>query len=378
MGRLSRFRRRAAAGVAVTAAAFAVAACGHPFSPENYSPARPYATVRPWTPSPSVAAVPSGPMAVGVDLYATQNYTVTQARALGRRAIAYIAKTLRVKSIGIAWDYEVPSWNSDRVLPESPMTPSIADIAALTAIAKSYGLKVHYRVLFAVKGANGVSQKLKPAHTKAWLESLLAAETPALRLAQSERVGEFVTGTETASVEGSPLWRGFYDRAFQIYGGTLSYATWGGSSRAGGFFSAKRALNVPAQLYGVTAYPSISLPPTATVSALTGGWKSFLATVPETVLRRTAIDEVGIPANDGMYADPWNWNAVTGTPDDRIQANWFAAACAAAEQEHLRAIYFWNVNLSDNPGLSTFASAERFEGRSASEAAIRGCVESTG
>jgi hypothetical protein len=48
----------------------------------------------------------------------------------------------------------------------------------------------------------------------------------------------------------------------------------------------------------------------------------------------------------------------------------------AAGQEHMRAIYFWNVNLTDNPGDDLFASAVRFEGRSASEAAIRACVAS--
>jgi hypothetical protein len=44
----------------------------------------------------------------------------------------------------------------------------------------------------------------------------------------------------------------------------------------------------------------------------------------------------------------------------------------------VRAIYFWNVNLSDNPANGVFSSAERFEGRPASEAAIRACVGSAG
>jgi len=369
-------RTRALAGAAVAvAAAIAVAACGHPFTPADYSPTRPYDAVRPWTPPPTLAPVPRGPMTVGVDLYDTQNHSLSETRSLGERAISYIANTLRVKSIGIAWDYAVPGWNSNRVLPSSQVTPTMDDIRALTSIARSHGLHVEYRVLFAVTGVNGQSERLKPADTKTWLNSLLAAETPALRLAQSEHVGEFIVGTETATIEGSPLWRGFFSQAAKTYDGTLSYATWGGSPQAGGFFSAKRALS-PGGLYGATAYPSVSLPSSAPVSRLTSAWESFLKTVPAPVLRRTAIDEVGIPAADGAYTDPWEWNNVTGQPDDEVQARWFQAACAAAEQEHMRAIYFWNVNLTDNPGDDLFASAVRFEGRSASEAAIRACVAS--
>lgn len=371
-------RVRTLAGAAVTVAvAFAAAACGHPFSPADYSPTRPYATVRPWTPAPALAPVPRGPMTVGVDLYDTRDRSAAQTRALGKAAISYIARTLRVKSIGIAWNYKVPGWNSDQVLPASRATPSLDDIAALTSIARSYGLRVQYRVLFAVSGVNGQSERLKPASTKAWLSSLLTAETPALRLAQAEHVGEFVVGTEMASIEGSPLWRGYFEQAAKVYHGTLSYATWGGNPRAGGFFSAKRALS-PGGLYGVTAYPSVRLPPDASVARLTRAWQSFLKTVPARVLRRTAVDETGIPAADGAYAAPWEWNHVTGQPDDEVQAHWFRAACAAAEREHMRAIYFWNVNLSDNPASGVFSSAVRFEGRPASEAAIRACVESAG
>lgn len=72
-------------------------------------------------------------------------------------------------------------------------------------------------------------------------------------------------------------------------------------------------------------------------------------TVPAPVLRRTAIDEVGIPAEAGAYADPWAWNNQHGAEDDQVQARWFEAVCDAATAAHMRAIYFWTVNLIDNP-----------------------------
>jgi glycosyl hydrolase family 113 len=375
---MKRLRGRALAGtVAAVAAAFTGAACGHPFTPADYSPARPYVTVRPWTPPQALAPAPRGPMAVGVDLYQNQDNSVALTRSYGERTIKYIANTLRVKSIGIAWDYAVPGWNSNKVLPTSQITPSIDDIRALTSIAQSYGLHVEYRVLFTVAGVNGQSERLAPKDTKAWLNSLLAAEAPALRLAQSEHVGEFIVGTEMPTTSGSPLWSGFFRQAAKIYHGTLSYATWGGNPQSGGFFSVKRSLP-PVGLYGVTAYPSVHLPPSASVSELTSAWESFLRTVPAPVLRRTAIDEVGIPAADGSYADPWNWNEVTGQRDDEVQARWFLAACAAAEREHMRGIYFWSFDLSDNPAFSLATSAVRFDGRPASVAAIRACQQSAG
>jgi hypothetical protein len=314
-------------------------------------------------------------MTVGVDLYDTQDYSLDETETLGQRAIGYIADTLKVKSIGIAWDYTVPSLTSDQVVASSSVTPSTADIEALTRIAKSYGLRVEYRVLFEVAGQNGQSESLDPADTSAWFGSLLSAEQPWLRLAQSEGVGEFIVGTETVDIEDSPLWKGFFTQAAKTYHGTLSYATWGGSPTSGGFFSGKRVLP-PIGLYGVTAYPSVGLSADASVPQLTADWTKFLSNVPQSVLRRTAIDEIGIPAAAGSYNDPWNWNDVTGAPDDEVQANWFEAACDAAVQEHLRAIYFWNVNLSDNPEYDDlFASAVRFEDRTASEAAIRSCEQ---
>jgi hypothetical protein len=41
------------------------------------------------------------------------------------------------------------------------------------------------------------------------------------------------------------------------------------------------------------------------------------------VLRRTAIDEIGIPALAGAYEDPWQWDNLKSTADSTIQARWF-------------------------------------------------------
>jgi hypothetical protein len=347
-----------ARSVLATAMTVLAAGCGQHFVP-SYVPSEP----------PVLSSAPK----VGVDLYITKNYSPAETMQMGQRDISYISRELGVGAIGISWDYEVPGPHSNTVEPSNSITPSIADIAALTAIAHSYDLQVEYRVLFQIGTQNCQSETLHPSDTGQWLASLLAAETPALRLAQQDNVREFVVGTELPGVEGSPLWSQFFSEAGQLYQGILSYAAWGGNPGQGGFFSTGRKL-MPVTYYGVTAYPNVYLPPSASVRQLTQAWEKFLQIVPSSVLRLTSIDEVGIPAAVGAYRAPWAWNDVKGATDDQVQAQWFDAVCAAAGHEHMRAIYFWNANLIDNPA-DPFVSPVKFEARPASEAAIRNCQQ---
>lgn len=352
-------RRLAAAAIA--AATLVITACGHPFVPaaDSQTGSKPASK-----PAPSVTT--TRPLTTGVDLYITRDYSLAETEALGRRSIAWIAGTLRVQAIGIAWDLSVPHGTSDVVLARGPVTPSVADIRALTQIAHAYHLRVEYRVLFQVAGTDGATESLRPASQPVWIASLLSAETAYLKLAAREKVGEFIVATELANLEGSAEWPAFYRQASSIYPGLLSDASWGGN-----FFSPHRILP-PVADFGVTAYPHVSLPARATVAQLTAAWTSFLDQVPASVLRRTAIDEIGIPAEVGAYTHPWAWNNQHGRQDDQVQARWFEAACAAAVAAHMRGIFFWNVNLVDDP-QHPFASLVKFEARPASEAAIRNC-----
>lgn len=351
------------AAVAAVAAAIAAAGCGHPFVPSSLGTQAPS--------SPARTVSPAHAITTGVDLYVTQDYPLSETRALGERDIAWIARTLRVQAIGIAWDLSIPGNSSDKVLNQGPVTPSVPDIRALTQIAQAYHLQVEYRVLFRVDGRDGATESLRPASQQLWFTNLLSAETPYLRLAAQDNVAEFVVGTELSNFEGSPQWPRFFSGASSIYSGMLSYATWGGN-----FFSSHRQLP-PITDYGVTAYPDVYLPGNASVVQLTAAWTSFLTAAPASVLRRTAIDEIGIPAEMDAYAHPWAWNGQHGSQDDQVQARWFEAACDAAIAEHMRAIFFWNANLIDNPA-HPFSSLVKFEGRSASEAAIRSCGQQEG
>jgi hypothetical protein len=319
------------------------------------------------------AATAKPALTVGVDLYVSQSYTLAQAKTYGERDLEYIAKTLGLRAVAICWDYNVPGQHANTVTAPPKLTPGMDVIQELTNIAKSDGLKVSYRAVFAIDGSNDRTQSIAPTNMKNWIASLLKTETPALKLAQSEHVSAFVAGTEMASIDGSPLWKSFFTKAAKLYKGALSYATWGGRPGTGGFFGSKTWPKPPTALIGVTAYPSIKLPPTTSVASLTKAWVSFLKFQPASVLRRTAIDEVGIPALDGAYADPWQWIDPTGKPNPAIQANWFDAACRAAGTVGVTALYFWAVNLVDNPA-SPFPSPVKFEGNPGAETAIRTCA----
>jgi hypothetical protein len=312
------------------------------------------------------------PPVVGVNLYVNKNYSMAQTQEFGVRDLRYVARTLKLKAVSIAFDYNVPNRFSDTVTASPSRTPSVADLAALTSIARSYGLRVEYRVLFAVNNSDSRGGSIEPKDLNAWLRSLLAAETPALQLAQRDHVSEFVAGTEMASIDQSPLWGGFFARAARLYRGTLSYASYGGKPGIGGFFSSRRVL-LPLRYFGASAYPPVDLPATASVAQLTKAWLAFLRQAPESLLHRTAIDEIGIPAVAGSYHAPYQWDGLGHPkPDLAVQANWYKAACQAADLVHMRALYFWSAALSSDPA-SAQSSLVGFEGHPATEAAIRSC-----
>ena len=191
--------RRLAAAAATAAAV--LTSCGHPLVPVSLG--------LPATSTPGPGVIGAHAITTGVDLYVDRDYTLAQTVSLGERDIAWIARTLRVGAIGLAWDLTVPDGTSGVVRASGPVTASVADIRALTEIAQAYHLRVEYRILFRVGGSDGRTEFLRPVGHSQFFASLLSAETPYLKLAAQQSVGEFIIGTELASLEGSPEWSQF-------------------------------------------------------------------------------------------------------------------------------------------------------------------------
>jgi hypothetical protein len=99
------------------------------------------------------------------------------------------------------------------------------------------------------------------------------------------------------------------------------------------------------------------------VQELTAAWVSWLYSQPESALRRTVLQEVGIAAVSGAYREPAQPAPSGATLDVAIQIKWFAAACAAAKQTRMAGIYFYDVNSTDRPASAVGYDAGSFIGR---------------
>jgi hypothetical protein len=296
------------------------------------------------------------PTVLGVDLYSDQSYTSAIVQKDGPRALTYITGTLKAKAVGIVWDYVTP-WDKSNVVTTSKKTLSVANVEYLTQVAQADGLSVEYRPLIKVlNGSSPWEGYIRPTDPTKWFNNLYNAELPYLKVAQQLHVKEFVVETEMRDMNTSPLWGAFLKRVKQVYGGIVSYAELGNQ-----YYYKTRHL-FPVRWYGITSYPDFNLPDTASVATLVKAWRKVFATVPGAVLHATAIDETGIPALDGAYHDPSKW-VTTGTLNETVQARFFASACIAASEIHLRAIYFWNVNLTDDPANPPYPSPTTFEGK---------------
>jgi hypothetical protein len=343
--------------VTLAAAGLLAAACGHPLIPA--SALKPPVKTHHASPTPTstpLAAYKVKPPVLGVDLYAQNNYTPAENFILGVRTISYIKNVLHASAVGILWNFYSPGRTSDAVQARAS-TMSVADIVMLTKIARRYGLSVEWRpLLFVPSHANNPWEGLiSPPDPEKWFDSYFSVEYPYLKAAQKLHVSEFVTQTELHLLNTSPLWGSFFQRVGKVYHGVVSYASWYGD-----YLPPKGQL-LPVRLYGMDMYKALNLKYNASLAHVTADWESVFADVPESVLERTALDEEGIEARRGAYKLPPNLGA-PGVPDETVQANWFTAACRTAEHYHMRAVYFFKVDLTDNP-LEPADSLSTFEGR---------------
>ena len=324
-------------------------------------------------------AEPAKPV-LGVDLYAKYNYPLSKVNTYGRRDLRYIKKVLHSDRVSISWNLFAPFNHSDQVVAArkatvtgssrtggvqggSTLTP--ANVALLTRIAIADGMMVQYRPLIKIEGPSQWEGYVAPANIATWFRSYFRAMLPYLRVAQRYRIAEFVVGTELADLEQyapASQWRAFLSQVSDVYHGRISYAAWGGHY----YKTSARKLPRVADM-GLTTYPdihfrSVNCPAIPTVWQLVGAWRSVFKQVPAKLRARTSIDELGIPAGCGAWNAPWNWNKGY-VPNQQVQARWFTAACIVVKQLDMRAIYFWNVNLANDPYHPPPKSLPSFEGK---------------
>jgi len=349
---------------------FVATGCGHPLVPAGIVKSSP----SPTTQTPPVATigtinVHSKPL-LGVDLYATNNYPAATVQAYGERMLSYIKDTLKANAVSIVWNLYMSSDTANRVW-AGRKTLSVANVEILTEIAKQDGLTVYYRPLIFVPSARDTWEgKVRAADPAKWFNSYYRMELPYLKAAQQFGVPEFVAETEMQNMNEDPGWSPFFQRIARVYHGNVSYAAYETD-----YFPPQRHLQNLAAL-GMDMYESFPrLRASASAAAVLAGWEYYFNQVPKSVLERTTIHETGIEARAGAYAAP----SVLGAPGrlaPKVQASWFTAACITVKKYDLRGVFFWKVDLADNP-VHPARSLSTFEGRAGARA-IAACASILG
>jgi hypothetical protein len=251
-------------------------------------------------------------------------------------------------------------------------TPGPGAIGEIVAAARAHGLRVLIRPLLNednIIDANGDWRgSITPPSLNAWFGSYLHFLKPYLVAAQRNGASSFNVGSELDSLAPDRAeWTSFKAKAAKLFSGQLEYAVNYGRWQEDPAYE-------PVPGAAVDAYPQLGLGDRATAGRLTAAWVQWLRHQPESVLRKTVLQEVGIAAAAGAYAEPAKI-APPGTPlNISIQVRWFAAACAAAKRTRMAGIYFYDVNGTDQPSAASAYPAGSFIGRG--DRAIRACFAS--
>jgi hypothetical protein len=311
---------------------------------------------------------------LGVDLYALSNYPAAVVKSDGEQVLGYIKNVLKADAVGIVWNFYARNRFSDDV-GATRNTLSARNVGILTKIAKRDGLLVEYRPLILVQGLQNPWEGLiSPYPLAGWFGNYYNAELPYLRMAQKHGVREFVVATELQDLNSSSLWPSFFARVSHVYHGLISYTAWDGNyfgNSPGAVIQTATPELLPTKYVGMDMYWHMDLPASATSAEVTAAWEALFSKLPSSLLRRTAIDETGIQARAGAYPNPGDLGA-SGRRSERVQVNWFTAACATVQRYHLRGVFFWKVDLADNPAHPA-TSLSTFEGRKGA-AAISECA----
>jgi Glycoside Hydrolase Family 113 len=253
-------------------------------------------------------------------------------------------------------------------------TPSPAIMAMVVKNARAHGLRVLVRPLLNEKNIQIISGNwrgsIEPQSVSSWFQSYYRFLKPYFIAAQVSGANSFNIGAELDSLApDEPDWTALKAAAAKLFKGQLVYAVNYGRWQENPPYE-------PVPDAAVDAYPILGLGDSATVAELTAAWVSWLHNEPESVLRRTVLQEVGIAAVSGAYAKP-ALAVPSGTPlNAAIQRKWFASACAAAKETHMAGIYFYAVNSTDHPSDRAAASYAPGSFIDRSDGIIKACFAS--
>jgi len=294
----------------------------------------------------------------GINTYFTYNcqgYSTIESWA--RTEFAQV-KALRANTIAIAFPLYTDSITSNSIYAKlvcgnaKYQTPPADLMGAVVDIAHADGLQVFLRPLLDqatlyAQGPNYWRGVLAPTNLNAWFTNYLVTLRPYLLMAQAHHVEHLSISTELNSLSHAPNWSSAITIVHRLYQGDLAF-DWS-------WFTTVVKIPHTATSTAIDTYPGIvASTPTSTNGQLLAGWNR-LATYPAYKVpnwSQTTIDEVGISAQNGMFAEPW----MTGLPlskypfNQSIQSKWFTVACAFMKARHMKGIYYWGPWLGNYGG----------------------------
>ena len=270
-------------------------------------------------------------------------------RLKAERMISYVT-SLDANSITISFPFHTSGPEASEVNSGSD-TPSPARLDITVRLAEAAGLRVTLRPLMdetslVAAGPNNWRGNIEPADRSAWFASYQDFLTPYLELAQRDRVQTFVIGTEFSSMQNDPRWSGVISAARADYQGQLTYAdNWDSY--------VEQSASMPVDQVGVDAYPDLTdLGDNATVPQIVAGWNAWLDQKTTGPLPDSLFYEVDAPAEQGAYQHPGSWENAGPTLDLTVQANWFKAVCQVAQSRDLAGLYWWRVDMQQDPAAA--------------------------
>lgn len=173
----------------------------------------------------------------------------------------------------------------------------------------------------------------------AWFASYGRFVLPLARVAEAERVGRFVVGSELSSLEAyGPRWRTLIHDVRAVFTGTITYSANWDHANAVPFWDALDEV-------GLTAYFPLGSDALASARAVAEAWK-----VPRTVVENLGtklgkpvlVTEIGYPSRQGAATRPWD-DSATAPVDLDAQRRLYRGFCDAfAETPSVSGFYVWN------------------------------------
>jgi len=268
---------------------------------------------------------------------------------------------LGANSVGINFSFYTDGVYPTRVYGVRGSTPNPATLSMVIASARRHGLQVLVRPLLSEKNImdsrGDWRGSIQPPSVTGWFHSYYEFLKPYFAAAQRGGAASFNIGSELDSLAPDEAeWKAFEAAAAKVFTGRLQYAVNYGRWQEDPAYE-------PVPDASVDAWPQLGLGDTATVRKLTAAWVGWLHNQPESVLRRTVLQEVGIAATSGAYREPALPAPSGATLDVAIQDKWFAAACAAVKRTGMAGIYFYDVNSTDRPAKAVGYGPGSFIGR---------------